>query len=122
MTEPKHSPAPWRVDYKWSFANLGIYSGEGFHVATVCRPETTIYLPEGRGWATEEEDRDRLYHANASLVAAAPEMRRVLRDLIHASDARDATEFLAAIEVARHVLLRAKDAHYSADKEAGEVG
>ena len=64
MKDTQHTPGPWRITNKSSFGDpAGICSIDGLHITGVC----------GYGMLDAQND------ANASLIAAAPDMLSALK-------------------------------------------
>lgn len=104
MTNSKHSPAPWTAEASdpdtWT-----VYAADDHHVATCVHDDTRDVVDIGT--ATVE--------ANARMLAAAPDLRDALCELLAEWDAAHAHEDhrtgitppTAGIEMARDALARA---------------
>lgn len=98
MTTTKHTPGPWVVDHSFDILAEGTYEQGGWRVAEV------------RKFDEREES-----HANARLIAAAPELLAALRELVQFVNCASAVELeqpnkCAAYQSARAAIAKAESA------------
>lgn len=105
----KHTPGPWRVaappnkvctDYRGASGNM-----LDTNWASGGRAKT-IVICEGRAWMEEGEEL-----ANASLIAAAPELLKALRDIVDSPESQENSYdcFQGIKDIARAAIAKAED-------------
>ena len=113
MADATHTPGPWKVKFqarKWDTTH---YTDKYWHDQWVIKGPNKSHSPvamvrvEGFGSGPSKAVRK----ANATLIAAAPDLLAALSDIILSSDANCGDSLANAIEAARAAITKAKGAN-----------